>query len=64
MSAIEAQLAAATAAAEQFVAAVASGVEEPVRALCTEQGWDGGDSRVSGLVRQAQRKGSIISNVT
>ncbi|HCH66000.1 MAG TPA: hypothetical protein DFR83_24575, partial [Deltaproteobacteria bacterium] len=60
MSAIEAQLAAATAAAEQFVAAVASGVEEPVRALCTEQGWDGGDSRVSGLVRQAQRKGLVL----
>ena len=60
MSVNEAQQAAAMAASERFVAAVAAGEEEQVRALCTERGWDGGDSRVCGLVRQANRKGLVL----
>mgnify|MGYP000265035176 FL=1 len=60
MSSIEAALAAATATAERFVALVAEGNEDGVRALCTEAGWEGGDTRVYGLVRQAQRKGLVL----
>lgn len=60
MSSIDAALAAARATAERFVALVAAGVEDDVRALCTESGWEGGDTRVYGLVRQAQRKGLVL----
>ncbi len=60
MGSIEEMLAAATATAEQFVSLVASGDETAVQALCTEAGWEGGDSRVHGLVRQAQRKGLVL----
>ena len=60
MSSIEAGLAAAGAAAAQFVSLVAAGEEAPVRALCTEDGWEGGDTRLYGFVRQAQKKGLVL----
>jgi hypothetical protein len=60
MGSIEEMLAVAEATAERFVSAVASGVEADARALCTEAGWEGGDTRVYGLVRQAQRKGLVL----
>jgi len=60
MSSIEAALTAATATADRFVSLVAAGDEAPVRALCTENGWEGGDTRVYGLVRQVQKKGLTL----
>jgi len=56
MSSIEEALGAAAETAAQFVALVAAGDEAAVRSVCTEAGWERGDTRVYGLVRQAQRK--------
>jgi len=60
MSSIEEMLAAAAVTAEGFVVSTASGDEEAARAFCTDVGWEGGDTRVYGLVRQVQRKGLVL----
>jgi hypothetical protein len=60
MQANEAALMAAQTAVDGFIAAVAQKDESQARLCCTEQGWDGGDTRVDGLVRQALRKGLVL----
>jgi len=60
MTTIEQDLAAARAVAEAFVSAATSGDEAAAVALCTDSGWQGGDSPVRGLYMQSHKKGLVL----
>ena len=60
MTTIQQDLTAARAVAEAFVSATKSGDETAATAMCTDDGWQGGDSPVRGLYMQAVRKGLVL----